>query len=90
MDHTLVNVLTECKDYTNNIIGVVSDILSEHDISYNINNSFTQIIIDDKKINHLEIITMIKTSKKIPEEVFSLLIEVQVINNKIYIRQKRK
>lgn len=76
-----------CKKHLKNMMPEVASILEENNIDFTINKKQTEIKVCGKQKN---IKKLLRENVSIPNMQFGLLINIHEINDKTYIRLKRK
>ena len=88
----IISVLNECKKLKGRIIPTICEILDGEDIVYDVNKEQSVICIDnsDNKLKKEEIIDKLMKHRNIEKKILTLLIYTILIDNCIYIYQKRE
>lgn len=86
---TLTETYNESKSYTNTIMTDISNLLDTRKIKYTSNTNKTEFIITSNKLDKNKIYRMIK-KLNIPDKILKLLIKIDQVDDKIYIRQTTK
>lgn len=89
-EFTITNRLGECRDYADNIIDSVCEILVKRDLKYITNDKKNEITISEKNINKDDIMKLIYEEINIPKHIVDLLINIYQLKNQVIIRQKRR
>lgn len=87
---TLKKEYTDCKNYSENIMGEISKILDENEIPY-IKKNDTEIVVNDIATHSKESVTKtIYDNISIPKISFIILVDIIETSSSIFIRQKTK
>ena len=84
-EKNMTDALKECKGITKNIMGIVTDKLSEEGIKYEIVNKY-EISIPNQNKGYVA--SILHNINGINESQLKMILQISEVNGKIYIRQK--
>ena len=78
------------KDYSKDIINKVCEVLNANHIEYSLNSGNSEITVSSKDQTEDTLFKTLYSNMEIPKVVFTILVDVVGVGDKIYIRQKTK
>jgi hypothetical protein len=90
MSNNVKSLLDESKNYSEDIIPKISDILDDLGIEHETNSEETEIVLSNVTQNADSLNDEITAKIDVPKMVFAVLIDITVVDGVGYIRQKTK